>query len=231
MLSQPPWVVKGEETASKSRMNFNDLSKDYAEKNLRRRDLNVDPYLQLLQWFDEAKAVNVAELNTMSLATATATGKPSCRLVLLKQIDERSLIFYTNYESRKSKELTENPFAMITIFWHEQVRQICVEGTVEKISEEESQAYFSIRSRASQIGAWASRQDKAIPSREVLEAEFTKFEKQFEGQQEVPLPSFWGGFRLIPNRFEFWQGGGNRLHDRFHYILQNDKWVIERLSP
>ncbi|MFQ5728895.1 MAG: pyridoxamine 5'-phosphate oxidase [Waddliaceae bacterium] len=211
-------------------MNFNDLTKSYAPEGLRRQDLKDHPHDQLLQWFEEAIKGNVEEVNAMSLATATTDGKPSCRTVLLKQLDKRGLVFYTNYESRKSKELMENPYAMATFYWPEQMRQICIEGQVEKISGEASGTYFGTRPRGNQIGAWASRQDQIIASREILEKQFAKMEEKFQ-DQEVPRPSFWGGFRLIPTRYEFWQGGKDRLHNRFQYTQEHDTWKIERLYP
>lgn len=211
-------------------MNFSDLSKNYAPECLRRDHLKKNPFDQLLLWLDEARSAHVIELNAMALATASASGKPSCRTVLLKHLDERGLLFYTNYESRKGRELTENPHAMATLFWHKQMRQICVEGKIEKTSKEESAAYFSTRSRNSQLGTYASKQDQVITSREILKKEFRHYEQKFK-KQEIPLPQSWGGYRILPSRFEFWQGGKDRLHDRFHYILDHEKWKIERLSP
>lgn len=211
-------------------MHFSDLSKNDAPECLRRSDLKKSPFDQLLLWLDEARSAHVIELNAMALATASLSGKPSCRTVLLKYLDERGLVFYTNYESRKGRELAENPHAMVTLFWHEQMRQICVEGRVEKTSREESSAYFSTRSHNSQLGAYASKQDQVITSREILEKEFKRYEKKFK-EQNIPLPEFWGGYRIIPSRFEFWQGDKDRLHDRFHYILDHEEWKIERLCP
>ena len=211
-------------------MNFNELTKSFAPEDLRREDLKNDPHDQLLQWFEEAISTHVEEINAMALATATADGKPACRTVLLKQLDKKGLVFYTNYESRKSKELMENPYGMVTLYWPEQMRQICVEGRVEKTSEESSRTYFATRPRGSQIGAWASRQDQVIASREVLEQQFAEMEEKFR-DQEVPLPAFWGGFRLIPMRYEFWQGGKDRLHNRFQYTQDGDTWKIDRLYP
>lgn len=212
-------------------MNFSDLSKNYAPECLRRDHLKKNPFDQLLFWLEEARSSHVVELNAMALATASASGKPSCRTVLLKQVDERGLVFYTHYQSRKGRELAENPYAMATLFWHEHMRQICVEGRVEKTTKEESTIYFSTRSRNSQLGAWASKQDRVIASREALEKALQDCEKTFEGEN-IPLPQSWGGYRLIPSRFEFWQGGKWRLHDRFHYLKEDSKeWKIERLSP
>lgn len=209
---------------------FYDLPKNYASEPLRRENLASRPLEQFLHWIDEAEKAGVAEVNAMALATASLSGKPSCRTVLLKQVDERGWVFFTNYQSRKAKELMENPRAMSMLFWQELMRQVCVEGRVEKISEEESKAYFAKRPRGSQIGAWASPQDRPIQSRDFLVNEVNKFEMQFQGQ-DVSYPPFWGGFRIIPERYEFWQGGKNRLHDRFEYTLLKERWEIQRLAP
>jgi len=211
-------------------MDIKEIRREYPAKILQKEDLIENPFDQFLRWFEEALAIKTIEINAMTLATASKEARPSCRTVLLKHFNEEGLIFYTNYESRKAEELEENPFAMTTIFWHEQMRQICVEGKVERISLEESQAYFSTRPRGSQLGAWASRQDTVVESRELLDEEFRKVEKKYQGL-EIPLPPFWGGYRLIPNRFEFWQGHANRLHDRFEYCFESGKWIINRLSP
>lgn len=221
---------KREKLRKKELMDFNDLPKLHAKRGLGRSDLNANPFDQLKKWIEEALAAEVVEVNAMALATATAGGKPSCRTVLLKHVDEQGLVFYTNYESRKGRELSENPQAMVTIFWHEQMQQICVEGAVEKISQEESNEYFLKRPRGSQLGAWASQQDEIIASKEVLEKKFLEMEEKYL-DREIPLPSFWGGYRIIPSRFEFWQGRKDRLHDRFEYLLDEDTWIINRLSP
>lgn len=211
-------------------MNFNHLPKKYSDERLYRKDLIDNPIDQLVKWLKEAHDAKVNELNAMTLATASAEGKPSCRIVLLKKIDERGLVFFTNYNSRKSQEINSNPYAMVTLFWNELMRQVCIEGMVEKIPQDESAAYFSKRPRGSQIGAWASEQDKVVSSAKVLEKNFSEIENKYR-ESEIPLPPFWGGFRLIPNRFEFWQGGEDRLHDRFQYIQENSLWKIERQSP
>ena len=211
-------------------MNFSDLPKRYSKERLFKKDLQANPIEQLQKWLKEAEEAQIDQFNAMALATATAEGKPSCRTVLLKQLDERGLVFYTNYKSRKSQEINSNPYAMVTIFWSDLMRQICVEGSVEKISEDESAAYFSKRPRGSQIGAWASEQDMVISSFEVLEDSIREIENNYR-DREIPLPPFWGGYRLIPIRFEFWHGGKNRLHDRFQYILDDSQWKIERQAP
>ena len=166
----------------------------------------------------------------MTLATVDASGQPSTRTVLLKSVDERGFIFYTNYDSRKGRELAENPRAALTFFWSDLERQVCVAGTVTKLPVAESENYFRTRPRGSRIGAWTSKQSEPVPDRAFLEAKWREFEKQFPG--EVPLPPNWGGYLLRPERIEFWQGRPSRLHDRFSYTRQPDgTWKIERLSP
>ena len=211
-------------------MEFKDSSKRFSLERLERKDLSNDPFIQFQRWMDVAINANIPELNAMALATASVSGKPSCRIVLLKQFDSRGLVFFTNYESRKAKELVENPFGAVTIFWESLMRQIIVEGKVEKTSQEESEAYFSQRPRGSQLGAWVSHQDQPIPSHKVLEEKLSVIREEYH-EKAVPLPPFWGGFRLIPSRFEFWQGAKDRLHDRFHYIPEGNSWKAERLSP
>jgi pyridoxamine 5'-phosphate oxidase len=166
----------------------------------------------------------------MMLSTADVNGNPSARIVLLKEIDDSGFVFYTNYGSRKGKDLKENPKAALTFFWDELLRQIRIEGRIEKISKETSKKYFSSRPRESQIGAWVSAQSSVIPNREILENKFDELEEKF-GNEEIPLPHFWGGYRVIPNYFEFWQGRENRLHDRICYKKENDEWKIFRIAP
>lgn len=178
----------------------------------------------------DARGTNLREPSAAALATATRDGRPSARIVLLKNADERGLVFFTNYQSRKGRELTENPRAALLLFWDPLARQVRVEGPVEKIGAEESSAYFSTRPRLSRIGAWASPQSSVIASREFLEAEVTKFNSRFPGD-DIPIPPFWGGYRLIPEQFEFWHGRENRLHDRIRYIRTPSGWLVERLAP
>ena len=165
----------------------------------------------------------------MTLATASKEGVPSVRTVLLKGYDENGFLFFTNYESRKGKELTENPVAELLFYWMDLQRQVRISGKVEKISKLESENYFKTRPLESKIGAWASKQSEVIPDREYLEKQFSEYEKKFK--DNVPLPSNWGGFRLIPERFEFWQGRESRLHDRICYLKKNNVWEIVRLAP
>lgn len=211
-------------------MDFKHLRKNYSLKKLARSDLKKSPEEQFLIWLEEAFNAEVHEANAAALATASAKGIPSCRTVLLKYIDDRGFVFFTNYKSRKSREIEENPHAAMTFFWREFERQICIEGTVEKISDEESEEYFLGRPRQSRISAWVSKQGCPVKNRDELEQDFLKTEKKFEGT-EVPRPEFWGGFRLIPSRIEFWQGRENRMHDRFSYTKEGIVWKIERLAP
>ncbi|MEZ4776551.1 MAG: pyridoxamine 5'-phosphate oxidase [Bacteroidia bacterium] len=190
-----------------------------------------NPFTQFEVWFAAAVEAGVKEPNAMSLATA-AGGRPSLRIVLLKGFDETGFVFYTNYESRKAKEMTENPQAAISFFWADLHRQIHIEGRIEKTTSAESDDYYASRDRGSRIGAWASAQSQIIPDRELLEKKVTELEARFEGQEIIPRPENWGGFRLIPNYFEFWQGRVSRLHDRIAYLSdESGNWKIVRKSP
>ncbi|MCX6135026.1 MAG: pyridoxamine 5'-phosphate oxidase [Ignavibacteriales bacterium] len=214
-------------------MNLDDLGrlrKEYSRHALSESDVDLDPLVQFSCWFQESLRALVPEPNAMALATATEEGKPSVRMVLLKGYDERGFVFYTNYEGRKSSELFRNPNAALLFFWVELERQIRIEGTVEKTSRGESEEYFKARPLESRLGAWASRQSAVIPGRSDLEQKVLDLKERYAGR-EVPVPPFWGGFRLLPQVFEFWQGRENRLHDRIRYSLQGGVWVIERLSP
>jgi pyridoxamine 5'-phosphate oxidase len=179
---------------------------------------------------NEALNSDLYEPTAMTLATVNQRGITSVRAVLLKGFDERGFVFFTNYDSAKAKDLEKNPNASLLFFWAELERQIRIVGEVKKVSMEESEEYFSSRPRESQLGAWASKQSKVIASREILENKFEEIKKKYENKP-VPLPPYWGGFRVIPNKFEFWQGRENRLHDRIRYRLIKRKWKIERLSP
>lgn len=222
-------------------MKIQDSSHHYINEKIKLESLSQHPIDQFQQWFQDAEAAKCYEANAMSLATATKEGKPSCRTVLLKFFDKHGFIFFTNYESRKGREIVENPQATVVFFWKELMRQVIIEGKVEKTTQAESQEYFATRPRGSQLGAWSSRQDRVIPSREYLEEEFEKYNEKYKNK-EIPAPEYWGGFRIIPHRFEFWQGMQNRLHDRFQYTPSDrfqytpsgnmeDNWKIERLSP
>jgi pyridoxamine 5'-phosphate oxidase len=195
---------------------------------------NVDrnPIRQFQVWIDEVRRSGVSEQDaiSMTLATATKDGKPDARIVLLKSFDELGFVFYTNYQSRKAKELGESPQACLLFYWPQLWRQVRIEGTVEKVSAEESDAYFQSRPLGSKLGAWASNQSEVIENREALEARFAELQKRFG--DDVPRPPHWGGYRVKPTAIEFWQGQDNRLHDRLRYRLQTDgSWLIERLGP
>lgn len=211
-------------------MDLKNFRQDYRVKILHRRDLDLSPFKQFETWFKEALDADVVEPNGMALATATCDGIPSCRTVLLKTFDRDGFCFYTSYESRKAAELKSNPHAALVFWWRELERQVIIEGSVVKTSRQNSKQYFHSRPLQSQISAFISHQDAVVESRDEIENAYREAEKKFLGKK-VPLPSHWGGFRLIPRRFEFWQGGKNRLHDRFEYVLEAKAWVIRRLSP
>ena len=192
--------------------------------------LDPNPFQQFSRWFQQALDAALPEPNAMTLATATREGKASARIVLLKSFDERGFVFYTNYESRKGRELAENPYAALVFHWIELERQVCAAGQVSRVSREESENYFRSRPVGSQLGAWASRQSQVISGREILEDRLKQLEKDYRNKL-IPLPPDWGGLRLAPEMIEFWQGRPNRLHDRLRYRLQDQQWLIERLSP
>jgi pyridoxamine 5'-phosphate oxidase len=205
--------------------------KEHNRSSLTEADLDPDPVCQFTLWFDEANQSGIPESNAMTLATATPEGRPSARTVLLRGADERGFTFFTNYESRKARELEANPFAALVFFWHELERQVRIEGRVERVSDDESDRYFQSRPKGARIGAWASPQSQVIASREILEAQFLESENQ-HADENVPRPANWGGYRLVPASLEFWQGRPNRLHDRLRYSHRpGGGWVIERLAP
>ena len=209
-----------------------DLRQNYTLAGLAEADVDSNPIKQFNLWFQQALDADLIEPNAMTLATATPEGKPSARIVLLKGVSDRGFVFYTNYESQKGQQLIANPYAALVFLWDKLERQIRIEGRVEKLSTAESEAYFHSRPKASQIGAWTSDQSRVIPNREVLEQKQAELQAKYSGDAEIPLPSHWGGFRVIPNRLEFWQGRPSRLHDRLVYDLQTDgSWSISRLSP
>lgn len=209
---------------------ISDLRKDYALNGLDRADVLPDPIGQFRMWFEAALGAGVPEPNAMHVSTVTADGRPDGRIVLIKDVSDAGFVFYSNYESRKGRQLTERPFAALTFFYPELERQIRIEGRVEKVSADESDAYFNSRPRGSQIGAWVSEQSSVIESRDVLGNRQRELEAQFDGQP-VPRPPHWGGFRVVPDAVEFWQGRPSRLHDRIRYRKEGDNWIIERLSP
>lgn len=212
-------------------MNFDTVRKEYVTQGLTESDLDPNPLTQFQRWYEEAVAANVIEPNAMTLATATRDGIPSARTILLKGFDERGFTFYTNYESQKGKELAGNPNAALVFYWATFERQIRITGVINKISPEESEAYFKSRPMGARLGAWVSLQSQVIPNREVLEERLTELMNEFADTENVPMPPYWGGYCLAPNTIEFWQGRINRLHDRFRYTRQENEWLIERLSP
>lgn len=204
---------------------------DYSRERLRRADLRADPIAQFEAWLADAMHAQLTEPNAMSLATATADGRPLVRTVLLKGLDARGFVFFTNLESRKARHIAGNPHVSLLFPWLPLERQVIVTGEAAKISVAESLKYFLARPHDSQLAAWASRQSTVIESRKILEMEWEHLKAKFSAGK-VPLPSFWGGFRVKPVTIEFWQGGPNRLHDRFQYTRQaDDSWTIERLAP
>ena len=210
--------------------SINNLRREYKLNNLSEETVQKNPFNQFVRWFNEVMKVGLLEPNAMILATADDKARPSVRVVLLKALNDNGFTFFTNYASRKGKNLTENSSASLLFFWAELERQIRVEGKIKKITRAESKKYFDTRPLDSRLAAWTSEQSKMIPGRDYLEAKFQIFKREFKGKQ-IPLPPDWGGFRLVPEYFEFWQGRENRLHDRICYKKVNKKWKIFRLSP
>ena len=211
-------------------MAIADLRQEYGKAGLLEKDLAKDPFRQFEQWFQEAEVAQLHEPNAMVLGTVGRDGQPSVRTVLLKGVDKRGFVFYTNYDSRKSSELVANPRASVVFPWIALERQVIVEGKVSRVSRDEAEDYFHSRPRASQLAAWASPQSTVIAGRAVLEKSFRVTEKKYDGE-EVPLPPQWGGWRLAPEAVEFWQGRRSSLHDRLRYRRETDgAWVIERLA-
>lgn len=207
------------------------LRQEYTLNGLREATADPNPLVQFRKWFDEALQAHLPEPNAMNISTIGDNNRPSSRIVLLKELDARGFVFYTNYHSRKGRELAVHPFANLTFFWVELERQVRVEGRVEKVSAQESDEYFSIRPRGSQIGAWVSHQSERLPNREILEQKQADYEDRF-ANQPVPRPPHWGGYRLLPDRVEFWQGRPSRLHDRLVYeFAESGEWTLARLSP
>jgi len=208
-----------------------DVRKDYLSRRLRRADLLADPIAQFSLWLEDAFRAGVIEPNAMSLATAWKDGRPLVRTVLLKGVDARGFVFFTNLESRKARQLAENPKASLLFPWLALERQVIATGSASRLPTVEVLEYFATRPRESQLSAWASPQSSKISSRKFLEMEWEHMKRKF-GTGKVPLPSFWGGYRMKPDTIEFWQGGPNRLHDRFEYTRQSDdSWRVERLAP
>jgi pyridoxamine 5'-phosphate oxidase len=206
------------------------LRRSATDRSLDRDDLDADPFRQFEAWFESACQLDRNDPNAMSLSTVDEQGRPYARTVLLKSFDERGFVFYTNYESRKARHIEANPEAALLFFWSELGQQVGVRGAIEKLSTAESLRYFASRPRGSQLGAWVSRQSSVITSRSLLKNKVEELRRKFENR-EVPLPSFWGGYRLAPREIEFWQGREDRLHDRFLYTREGSDWHIARLAP
>ncbi len=212
-------------------LDLQDMRRDYKRAELDETSVNASPFAQFEQWFGEAQKAELSEPNAMVVATANAAGMPNIRAVLLKIFDERGFVFFTNYNSDKAREIEQNPNVAAEFLWLDLERQVRILGKCEKISTAESLSYFMKRSRGSQIGAWVSDQSSVISSRKFLAMQVEKIKAKFQNG-EVPLPDFWGGYRIIPQKIEFWQGRESRLHDRILYTLEsNGSWSISRLAP
>lgn len=208
-----------------------DLRQDYRRATLDENEAAAGPVGQFERWWQEAVQSELEEPNAMTLATSTVNGRPSARIVLLKSFDENGFLFFTNYESRKGKELAENPHVTLLFFWKELERQVRIEGTVERVSEAESDAYFNSRPAGSRLGAWASPQSSMIDNRDVLEHNLVQYREQF-GEGDIPRPPHWGGYRVIPQMIEFWQGRSSRMHDRIGFRREGEgAWQRYRLAP
>lgn len=208
-----------------------DLRKEYSKASLDGSSVFSNPIDQFNKWFAEALRAEVLEPNAMSLATMSTDNRPSCRIVLLKGIEDNKFLFYTNYQSHKGRELENNPVCALTFFWPELERQVRVEGTVTRVDDKRSEEYFQSRPLGSQIGAWASPQSSPIENRVILEERVRQIEKRFEGKSVLPKPHQWGGFQVDPVMIEFWQGRESRLHDRIEFIKMNGAWSFRRLAP
>jgi pyridoxamine 5'-phosphate oxidase len=211
--------------------NITDLRQEYSRSTLDFSNVLKDPLKQFEKWFDEAVAAGIVEPNAMHLATVNDQGKPSSRIVLLKGLDQGKFIFYTNYQSKKGRELEQNPACALTFFWPEIERQVRIEGTAERVDSSLSEQYFQSRPRGSQIGAWASPQSTIIKDREILDARAKQIEKRFENEKLLPKPNQWGGYQIEPLQIEFWQGRPSRLHDRIQFSKVDGDWKMHRLAP
>ena len=211
-------------------MDISNFRREYLKGGLSRSNLADDPVQQFTEWFEQARKTDMADPTAMILATVDPSGRPSQRAVLLKYYDSSGYVFFTNYESRKAKEIATNAKVSLLFVWLELERQIMITGDAHKISTAESAKYFMSRPKESQVAAWVSSQSHKLSSRQILMQKFSEMKRKI-GEGKVPLPSFWGGYKVVPDEYEFWQGRKNRLHDRFHYIRQEDVWKIERLAP
>ncbi len=211
-------------------MDLDTIRRDYLMGGLRRNDLNDNPLQQFELWMSQAIAAKIPDPTAMTIATVNADGEPTQRIVLLKQVDAQGFVFYTNYGSRKAADIGQNTKVSLHFPWHFMERQVRINGVAHKVPVSESLAYFLSRPHDSQLSAWASEQSHKVSSRQLLEMQFARMKEKFQ-QGKVPLPDFWGGFRIEPYRYEFWQGGANRLHDRFEYRKTDAAWSIARLAP
>ena len=214
----------------KNTLEIDNIRKEYTQESLDNQDVDPDPIIQFKKWLEEAIQAEVLEPTAMTVSTVSKEGKPHSRILLLKGLDERGMIFYSNFESEKGQDMKANPFVSLNFFWAELERQVRVEGKVNQISREESEAYFKSRPRGSQIGAWVSPQSQEIPSRDFLEERIKEVSVKYEGL-DVPIPPHWGGYLLKIEKIEFWQGRPSRLHDRIVYQLEDENWRIFRLAP
>lgn len=206
------------------------IRKDYRMAALDETSAGQDPLLFFLRWFSEAEQAGAGEVNAMTLATVDPSGHPRARIVLLKGVDERGFVFYTNYNSAKGLEISGNPHVSLVFFWEELERQVRVEGIAEKVDPQQSDLYFRSRPEGSRIGAWSSPQSEVIPGRGVLEEKYQEYSRQFSGK-DVPRPEHWGGYCVVPSRIEFWQGRSDRIHDRIFFVRENGSWTKYRLAP
>lgn len=211
-------------------MDISDYRREYTQGGLHRVDLAPDPITQFEKWFEQASRAQIADPNAMTLATVSPSCKPSLRTVLLKSFDQKGFVFFTNYSSQKAREIEANPNVGLLFPWTELERQVEISGRAEKISTAESMKYFLTRPHGSQLGAWVSNQSSVITSRKILEMKLGEMKRKFH-DGKIPLPDFWGGYRVVPEIVEFWQGRPNRLHDRFEYRRHEDQWEIVRLAP
>ncbi len=211
-------------------MDISNFRREYLRGGLQRENLEADPVQQFTAWFDQARKIDIVDPTAMILATVDQKGRPSQRTVLLKYYDETGFVFFTNYESRKAREIKENCNVSLLFVWLELERQVMISGKAKRISATDSAKYFMSRPKDSQVAAWVSSQSHMLSSRQMLLQKFNEMKKKI-GEGKVPLPSFWGGYKVVPDEFEFWQGRKNRLHDRFHYTPSDNGWKIERLAP
>jgi pyridoxamine 5'-phosphate oxidase len=212
-------------------LSLENLREDYRRAEFSEQNCEKNPISQFAKWFTEAESAHLKEPNAMSLATATVAGRPSNRIVLLKEVSDDGFVFYTSYTSRKGKEISSNPFCALTFLWAELERQVRVEGRAEKVSREKSENYFSKRPKGSRLGALASNQSAILAAREPLLEKLTSLEARYAGLEDIPMPDYWGGYCVTPDSVEFWQGRTNRLHDRLLYSKSQGRWTIQRLSP